>query len=255
MFSLSPPVWWWKRLFFPNLALPPPSHTMLLQGGHFEHTDPTLYGGGGGGGGRGEGMVKLSKKAKCTITFDQDCSPELSQQLDMPGKNSVRFVYKWPLKSACPTWKSTSPVDYQTFVELWMCIIFSTRLLDWKCLRSKLCNSHYPNLFSIIIQFSPKKKTSSKLSCNWIANSYSYNHVQNSLAQKCTARTDTLYDVFVLLVPNLLSLPLFNFDSWENKSQAIPKHSTLNGGRGWFWKHAMTLTRITAFNWKLVWNE
>ena len=47
---------------------------MLLQGGHFERTDPRLYGGGGGGGGRGEGTVKLSKKAKCTITFDQDCS-------------------------------------------------------------------------------------------------------------------------------------------------------------------------------------
>ena len=30
-------------------ALPPPLHTMLLQGGHFERTDPTLYGGGGGG--------------------------------------------------------------------------------------------------------------------------------------------------------------------------------------------------------------
>ena len=28
---------------------------------------------GGGGGGRGEGTVKLSKKAKCTISFDQDC--------------------------------------------------------------------------------------------------------------------------------------------------------------------------------------
>ena len=26
--------------------------------------------------GRGEGTVKLSKKAKCTITFDQDCLSE-----------------------------------------------------------------------------------------------------------------------------------------------------------------------------------
>ena len=51
---------------------PPPPHTMLLQGGHFERTDPTLYGG------RGEGTVKLSKKAKCTITFDQDCSSTIS---------------------------------------------------------------------------------------------------------------------------------------------------------------------------------
>ena len=57
------PVRWWKWLFFPNLALPPPPspHTMLLEGGHFEHTDPTL--------------VKLSKMAKCTMTFHQDCSP------------------------------------------------------------------------------------------------------------------------------------------------------------------------------------
>ena len=46
----------------------PSPHTMLLQGGHFERTDPTLYGG------RREGTVKLSKKAKCTITFDQDCT-------------------------------------------------------------------------------------------------------------------------------------------------------------------------------------
>ena len=29
----------------------PSPHTKLLQGGHFEGTDPTLYGGGGGGGG------------------------------------------------------------------------------------------------------------------------------------------------------------------------------------------------------------
>ena len=42
-------------------------HTMLLQGGHFQRTDPTLYGG------RGAGMVKLLKKVQCTMTFDQDC--------------------------------------------------------------------------------------------------------------------------------------------------------------------------------------
>ena len=47
---------------------PLPPITMLLQGRDFERTDPTLYGG------RGEGTVKLSKKAKCTITFDQDCT-------------------------------------------------------------------------------------------------------------------------------------------------------------------------------------
>ena len=61
-----------KAALFPTLG--PPPYTMLLQGGHFECTDPTLYGGEGGGGGGG-GMMKLSKKAKCTITFDQDCRP------------------------------------------------------------------------------------------------------------------------------------------------------------------------------------
>ena len=55
-----------KAALFPKLG--PPPHTMLLQGGQFEHTDPTLYGGEGGG------MVKLPKKAKCTMTFDQDCT-------------------------------------------------------------------------------------------------------------------------------------------------------------------------------------
>ena len=76
MLSSSPLVQWWKQLFLPltwPFPLPPPPHTMLLQGGHFEHTDPTLIGVGGGGGGSGRGMVKLSKKAKCTMTFDQDC--------------------------------------------------------------------------------------------------------------------------------------------------------------------------------------
>ena len=58
-----------EAALFPKLGPPPSPHTMLLQGGQFEHTDPTLY-----GGGRGEGMVKLSKKAKCTITYDQDCT-------------------------------------------------------------------------------------------------------------------------------------------------------------------------------------
>ena len=67
------PLRWWKRLFFPNSALPPPLHTMLLQGVHFERTAPTLYRREGGGGGGGWGMVKSSTKAKCTITFDQDC--------------------------------------------------------------------------------------------------------------------------------------------------------------------------------------
>ena len=54
-----------KAALFPKFG--PHPHTMLLQGGHFERTEPTLYGG------RGEGTVKLSKKAKSTITFDQDC--------------------------------------------------------------------------------------------------------------------------------------------------------------------------------------
>ena len=34
-----------KAALFPKVGLPPPPHTMLLQGGHFERTDPTLYGG------------------------------------------------------------------------------------------------------------------------------------------------------------------------------------------------------------------
>ena len=57
-----------KAAPFPKLGPPPSPHTILLQGGHFECTDPTLYGG------RGEGTVEFSKKAKCTITFDQNCS-------------------------------------------------------------------------------------------------------------------------------------------------------------------------------------
>ena len=60
-----------KAALFPKLGPPPSSHTMLLQGGQFEFTEPTLYGEGGRGWG---GMVKLSKKAKCTMTFDQDCN-------------------------------------------------------------------------------------------------------------------------------------------------------------------------------------
>ena len=40
-----------KAALFPKLGPPPSPHTMLLQEGHFERTDPTLYGGGGGGGG------------------------------------------------------------------------------------------------------------------------------------------------------------------------------------------------------------
>ena len=36
MFSSSPLVQWWKRLCFPNLALPPSPHTMLLQWGQFD---------------------------------------------------------------------------------------------------------------------------------------------------------------------------------------------------------------------------
>ena len=43
-----------KAAPFPKLGPPPSPHTMLVQGGHFERTDPTLYGEGWGGGG-GEG--------------------------------------------------------------------------------------------------------------------------------------------------------------------------------------------------------
>ena len=52
---------------------PPPPIQCCFKG----DTDPTLH----GGGGRGEGMVKLSKKAKCTITFDQDCSQNLGNMI------------------------------------------------------------------------------------------------------------------------------------------------------------------------------
>ena len=55
-----------KAALFPNLGPPPSPHTMLLHGGHHGQTDPTLYWG------EGE-MLKLSKKAKCTNTFGQDC--------------------------------------------------------------------------------------------------------------------------------------------------------------------------------------
>ena len=42
----------------------PSPHTMLLQGGHFERTDPTLYGGAGGGGGEGGRNGEIVKKSQ-----------------------------------------------------------------------------------------------------------------------------------------------------------------------------------------------
>ena len=46
-----------KSALFLELGPPPSPHTMLLQGGHFERTHPTLYGEGGGGGGGGDGAI------------------------------------------------------------------------------------------------------------------------------------------------------------------------------------------------------
>ena len=53
-----------KAVLFPKLG--PPPHTMLLQGGHFERTDPTLYGGAGGEGGR---IVEIVKKGQVYHDF------------------------------------------------------------------------------------------------------------------------------------------------------------------------------------------
>ena len=74
-----------KAALFPKLC--PNPHTMLLQGGQFECTDPTApYGG------RGEGVVKLAK-AKCTITFDQDCRFEQLVQF-----GSVECQVAWGIR-------------------------------------------------------------------------------------------------------------------------------------------------------------
>ena len=54
---------------FPS-PLPPPPYNVASRGTLWAHW-PNIDRGGGGGSGRG--MVKLSKKAKCTMTFDQDC--------------------------------------------------------------------------------------------------------------------------------------------------------------------------------------
>ena len=66
MFSSSPLVWCWKRLFFPNLALPPPSIQCCFKGDTLSTLIQHCMGGGG--------MVKFSINGKCTMTLDQDCS-------------------------------------------------------------------------------------------------------------------------------------------------------------------------------------
>ena len=57
-----------KAALFPKLGPSPSSpHTMLLQGGHFERTEPTMYWGegrGGGGGGERERNGEIVKKGQ-----------------------------------------------------------------------------------------------------------------------------------------------------------------------------------------------
>ena len=92
-----------KAALFPKLG--PPPHTMLLQGGHFKCTDPTLYGG------RGEGTVKLSKKDKCTITFDQDCSRKSYYDGHICNRIGHSFKPRWV---GC-SWASFTPhIAYST---------------------------------------------------------------------------------------------------------------------------------------------
>ena len=62
-----------KVALFPKLGPPPPPHTMLIQGAHFELTDPTLYGGEGGRNG------EIVNKGQVYMTFDQNCRPQGSR--------------------------------------------------------------------------------------------------------------------------------------------------------------------------------
>ena len=84
-FSSSPLVWCWKRLFSPNLALPPPSIQCCFKGDTLSTLIQHCMG----------GMVKLSVNGKCTMTLDQDCSHNFVAAREVLVTRATQLVTVW----------------------------------------------------------------------------------------------------------------------------------------------------------------